>query len=501
MLKSKLIKTLKLLTEKELENFGYYLNCPIYNKDKKLVELLNILAIHHPLYDAEDKLNKNLIFKKIYPDKKRVDSSLRVLMSRLTKLLEEFCTTVILQKDEKLQQRLKLNFLTNRKSELEELQKNIEQHESHAWSGTDALYHQLYLMELYLSKAPIAKNPATKYQSVQSIVNSIDAYCTYLKIRYIVFSLSNGVAATNELVDKNLLQEVTHLTKCLPINEFPFIHLYHQAYLLLTAKEENKDYFDKLFFLFQKYQQIITQQEGLQISMLLIKFCKNKLLAIELLNNSSLLSYEEKLFKLYCIALEKDYLNFKHLPMYFIDIVDLGLSMHKYRWVRNFVKQYATSLTADIRDNLVNLSLTKLHFCQQKYASAQNYLFCNKSYPNDELKLIARILSIKINYELENKTALKQETDALRVYVFRTQKLSISKQKKLNNFIRVVNRLRYVKSLSSLAKAKETIMTPEGITEKTWLLEKIMEVETQLTRKTPKQKKRNSQQANECAAN
>jgi len=483
MFKSKLVKTLKLLNQKELENFGYYLNCPIYNKDGKLIELFNILSAYHPLYDEAKLLNKQLILSKVYPYKECKDSSLRVLMSRLTKVLEEFCMTVSLQKDRKLKERLKLSFLTSRKAELEELQKNIEQHEAQAWTSTNALYHQLGLIELYFSKAATTETVGLRSRDMPSIMNSIDVYCVYLKLRYSVLRLSNSTETTTVVVDEELLKEVRQLIDLLPIDEFPFIHLYEQAYLLLTTHQDSIAHFDNLFALFQKYRSTIAQEEGRQISILLINFFRRRL--DKDVGNAA---NWERLFELYCTVIEGNYLDFKGLPLYFKDIVTVALHLKKIQWTQAFIKRYKDTLSEGVKDCILNTSLAELSFTRKKYASAKGYLSQNDTYPNDVLKMANRVLYIKLNFELKQYTPLRQEIDSLRIYLFRDKKLSDDRRVGLNNFVRFVNRLISVKSLGNLEKLRQTILDKEAVAEKFWLLEKIPIVEQALTKNKRKVK-------------
>ncbi len=87
MYKSKLYKILKVFSTYELEMLNNYINDPNFNKHDKVKELFTYIQLN---FDSLVALEKEKVFKKLFPKEKFNDLKLRHLMSYTLKLVEEF---------------------------------------------------------------------------------------------------------------------------------------------------------------------------------------------------------------------------------------------------------------------------------------------------------------------------------------------------------------------------------------------------------------------------
>ena len=91
---SNLVETLKTFSREEMREFGKFINSPYFLMKKKLSsqvlsKLFGILKKSHPEFRSNE-INKEQVFKKLYPDKEYNDSIMRNLISSLSKLAEKF---------------------------------------------------------------------------------------------------------------------------------------------------------------------------------------------------------------------------------------------------------------------------------------------------------------------------------------------------------------------------------------------------------------------------
>jgi hypothetical protein len=84
-----IIKLLKTFSNKEMKEFREFLESPFFNKRKAVVKLFEVLNQAHPEFEAEI-LSKEIVFSKLFPDKKFNDSTLRVLTHYLYELTEKY---------------------------------------------------------------------------------------------------------------------------------------------------------------------------------------------------------------------------------------------------------------------------------------------------------------------------------------------------------------------------------------------------------------------------
>ena len=86
---SKLIQLLKTFSTQELREFKDFMQSPLFNKNQDLIDFYLYLKKIAPDFPSK-KLDKNAVFKRLYPNKKYADKQMRYLMSFTLKLAEQF---------------------------------------------------------------------------------------------------------------------------------------------------------------------------------------------------------------------------------------------------------------------------------------------------------------------------------------------------------------------------------------------------------------------------
>ena len=99
MVNSKLIKLLKSLSEAEFKGLQVFVQSPAYNTNTNVLRLYRALKKYFPDFESP-KLEKEKIFKKLFPNQAFSDVKLRQLRSKLSKIIEEYLIYLEFQKDE-----------------------------------------------------------------------------------------------------------------------------------------------------------------------------------------------------------------------------------------------------------------------------------------------------------------------------------------------------------------------------------------------------------------
>ena len=101
MLNSKIIDILQTFSHPEFKRFGDFVSSPFHNKNRKLIQLFELLSKFYPAFDGKE-LTKEYLFDKIFGKEKKeyADASIRNLLSDLIILAEKYLSYIAFEKDE-----------------------------------------------------------------------------------------------------------------------------------------------------------------------------------------------------------------------------------------------------------------------------------------------------------------------------------------------------------------------------------------------------------------
>jgi hypothetical protein len=472
MLKSKLIEILKTISFKDLNRLDAYLHLPIYNKNEKVLDLFNIIKQEYPSYGNNTVLEKENIIKQLFPDQQKQDAALRVVMSQLSKLVEDFFTIDCLQEDfEQYRSEIYLKSLVKKglnglfRKELDEaIKKSIEQKEQ----IIPNFLHQHELTKQSFNYNVINNNRLQE-SGLQQVLDSLDVLYIASKLKYACAAL-NRQDVLGEKFNFTLIDEILLLLQQRPDLENNFITIYKNVLNLLKSGDET--YYKKIKQLISKNSDILSDDDKRDIYAWLTNYCTKKI-------KSGQDKYLHEIFDLYKVMLAEQMLlvdNF-FMPNHYKNIVITALKLKEYDWTQDFIYRYATKLPLDIRETVFNYTLAALHFDRKEYDEA---LFClMKINPIDPYYgLNYRALLCKTYYELSEFMALNANLESFRVFVLREKQLSEYNNLSYKNFINVLKRL--IRCKEKKKKTTDNLLTEmssmEPLVHKQWLLEKIQEL-------------------------
>ncbi|MEO6695149.1 MAG: hypothetical protein ABIY50_08940 [Ignavibacteria bacterium] len=98
MLKSSLLEIIRTFTPKELIKFEDFVNSPYFNKNKNVLNLFNEIKKYAPEFKDEN-LDKELVWKKTFPDREYNYGIMKNIIHDLTKLAEQYIKQLKFGKD------------------------------------------------------------------------------------------------------------------------------------------------------------------------------------------------------------------------------------------------------------------------------------------------------------------------------------------------------------------------------------------------------------------
>lgn len=157
----------------------------------------------------------------------------------------------------------------------------------------------------------------------------------------------------------------------------------------------------------------------------------------------------------------------------YYNIVAAGLKTHEYEWVEAFIPGYRNALERRYRDSAYSFNLARLKFARKAFDEALE-LLQHSNYHEPLLNMAAKTIALKIYYAMEEYDVLSAHLEALIKYIRRKPGLGYHR----NNYLQLA---RYTQKLISLnwndktevEALRQKIAAEPALTEREWLLEQF----------------------------
>jgi len=306
----------------KLINFFYqiqpyeFLTLKIYIKEncrnKKSIQLFDIIAKHYPSNLNSITLNKRKVFIKLLPDENYNDNKILKIMSELYRYVEQFIISETIKKDVAYQKLALIQYYFNHSLDTQ-IPQEIKELNIYFKSQKDAtkLYtDKIKLEEIILS---INEKENNRYLSYQALYDSLKNFYDTFFIKVKNLSLIN---LKDDLIENN------------PKNPIYIIHT-KLNYLLLNNDEEHYiDYYNLL----KKYQKEIQPNELKTCIIILVDYCIKKV-------NAKQLAFVLHLFNLFELLIQHQLLledNKTITPAIYKNIITIALRLINYCLLRSF---------------------------------------------------------------------------------------------------------------------------------------------------------------------
>lgn len=463
MINSKLIFILKSLTKKEFKEFELYINSPLFNKNKDVLNLLSILKKNHPLFDNKN-ITHDVIARKMFgkPDTKK----LRYTMTDLSKLAENFIA--FKDYDNSHHQHL-INAYQKRglnKFFHQEIKK-----EKHGYSEQsirdDSFYKNIHDLSEISYRYTLENDNRNIDTQLQELVDHLDLFYLSKKLKYSC-EIINRMNILKVKYDVKLLEYLLNFLKTNPIENSPSIIVYHQVLKTLQNPEQETNY-KKLKSMIAQHLASFEREDQYDLFGYLQNYCIKQI-------NSGNNNYLNELFDNYNTMIKNRVVvkNGNVAQFDFKNIVTVALRVEQYDWTISFIENYQKYLPDNHRENAVTYNKARVNFYTHQYRKCLKELL-TVEFTDIYYSLDSRALLLKTYYELEDFESAISLIKAFKIYLKRDKKISEYQNAAYSGFLKITNQLVNYKLgyKKDLAKIEQAIETSKQVADLTWLNQKI----------------------------
>ncbi len=464
MHKSKLVRTLSILTAEEMKQLLPFLQSPYFNTNSNIVKLYKVLRRYYPDF-VSPKLAKEVVFKKLYPDKEYAHQQLLNLMSEFYALLEKYIVVLQLEKKELAQKKLLVEAYSERSNCYDYFEKKYDllNKQLDSLPFRDAIY---FSKKKELSLMYYA-HPDTSMQvgDKGTLYDAIEYFEAQKKITDI--KLKCALNARLNTVNERQSQSSAGLQL---LSENPLFNLYFQLERLQRSEESVS--IDELVGRFKSCIHLLRNEDKRNVIKILLNH--NNRLANVGFSDYSIISLE-----LYKLGLEHDcFLEHNRMSKnVFTNIVSIGAICGDFSWTENFIKTYQSNLDNNIKVDAVRIGLCVWHFEKKDFEAAIDAALHSFKEPMDVLK--SKLILIKSWFELwlndeSYLDLLNSQLDAIEKYLRRDKYLRVTMKNATFKSISYIRKIiAGVNNEAVTNRLKDEINTDQNLAIKRWLVSKL----------------------------
>lgn len=480
MIKSKVIDALRALDKSELKEFESFVDSPFFNKNKNVSKLFGELRVFYPSFSNEE-LTKEYIYKKILPGKAYNDKTFRNLMSDLLDLFEKFIGYKNFTGEpffEKyntvsgLARRRLINLTESRIKELDKMYENLP------FDGGNVFY-VMHLLEMQKDFLDINKNKMIDLNMKEGeylIYTFLSKYLIF-KMKYLNYLHKSRTEKLSGFIEEfERSMNIDTFMESIEDNashEAEIILIYYYCTKFMSEPEQDI-YYEKVKVLFEKNKHRIDRTEKINIYLTLNTYCIVRI-------RSDIRKYERELFELYLKMFEENLVlgeGEKNLHItIFYNVFLTALRIGELEWSKSFIEENHIKLLPEYRETMYNFAYAYYYFSKKEYERA--LVSINKvNFENYYIKAGARILLLKIYFELNYTESFFSLCDTVKHYLASDKQIPEKLKKTDNEFINLANkiyRFRLERDKYNPADLELEVKSSIPGINKEWLLEKLHE--------------------------
>ncbi len=441
MFRSKIIDIMRTFTPSEVKEFREFIRSPYHNRNGNVIKLYELLRRGFPDFTA-GFLTKEKLFSKLYPGKKFNDTVIRILLSDLSKLAEEYLSFMNISGNEYVMKRHLLKELQIRRIDnlfnivLKETEKIVENKEL----GKEYGFYYRHDLESIKNNFYLARNKqeltgeiiARKGESIicyalidlfiisESILSSKNAY-----------NIEPKVNLTDELLGRTDLEGLLDYIKEYLPGSYPTVALFY--YLYRTIKDiKDEFYLSAARELFRNNINEFNLNEKILIYAKIENCCKEK-------SRSGNDKFVKELFEIYKERISLDLIVLprrKYLNIWdYRDILVTALELKEIGWAENFVNKFSGLLDPIHMENALTYGRAIVNFGNGRYEEAIRDISTVK-YDYFLFKIDMKNLLLKIYYELGYFSEAMDTVDSYRHFLAKNRSVSGSFKKYNMDFVK-----------------------------------------------------------------
>lgn len=464
MLKTRLLTSIKSLPARKKSNFAKFLQSPYFNQRADLLLLFECVL---KAIAKEKTLTKEEVWQTLFSDKIYDAGQLRLLMSYLQKLFEQFIAVENLLV-EKTQIKLQTSawFRENGETKAQEalLKEADKINEKSAYRDANYHYNSFQLQqEKYRIASELKPDKTTDFQRV---IQDLDLAFLGMKLRQSCLLLAHD-RVYNRGFNAGFLEQTFDYLKEQNLLQVPAIGIYYYCYQMLQNPEK-EDHFQAFKKELLDNGHLFRAEEVQGLYLLAINYGIRRV-------NDGHRNYFIDIMDFYREGLAKEYLlqNGVLSRFTYTNIVSVALQIDLSDWAENFIAEWTPRLERRYRERMYSFNRAKIAYHTKDFDAAIP-LLQRANYHDVLLNLGARTLLLKIYYELDEFDLLQSHLDAFNSYLRRKDGLGYHRTN-YRNLIRYTNRLLSLNFMDKEAVQtfRNNVESEEILTEKDWLSEQL----------------------------
>lgn len=461
MKKSKLIDLLGAFSPSEMSRFVDFVASPYFNKNEDLVRFVDLLQQFHPEFPAE-KIEKEKIFKKLFPGQRYDQKELAYTMNYLLKLGEQFLATQhyeslphldsfhLLDEFSKRKLEKHYNFLYNKTEKL--LASNQQTSQDHL------SFYQNYQLAEIASNHFISQSVRKFDPNLQNSADALDEFYFFQKLKYSCEML-NRQAIISGAYQIRFIEEIEQYLLAHDENS-PLITIFLRIYQCLS-NPENETSYEALLKLLKAHASHIDKTLLREIYLHAINYALRKI--------RSSAEYGEKILDLYLEGIENRALfEGEYLSHWtYSNTVKVALRFKSFEWIKDFIDQNKQFLSPQFREDAYHFNLAEIYYRHKNLDKVFDHL--NQVHFSDlHYHFGSRVILIKTYYEQDELEPLLSQLASFSIALRRNKKISGHLKASYLNFCNVLNQI-LRRNRKKRAKVAENIENLTPLAERTWL--------------------------------
>jgi hypothetical protein len=438
MQQSKLVTLLKHLNSRELSRFCDYVHSPFFNKHQESRKLILYLSKYVLNERKQHFLDKERIYKHLYAKSQYNANILNTTVSKLLTLLHDFL--VLTNNEDKSNQHLikVLAELRRRKQnkDYRAILRKIQHSPDSDYQEVEDLYWEKVAYHHELDRQFVTQGGRTYNENLQLKNDNLDLFFITKKLKIACDMVSRNIVIGSNyqyrLVDE--LLEYLDQPGSVYAQE-PTLVIYSGLLRMLLLGQDGDAQFYKVKTSLLEHRATFSKEELKNIYDYLDNYCikrynhsaKKKYL-LEMLDISKYL-VENKINFVDGYLSDGDYKN----------IGNTAINIGEYEWAEQFIEAYQHSVLPKYRQSVYALLKAYLLYATKKYQDALGALH-EVTFENYTYYVAAKMIQMRMYYEIEAGEALHSLSDAFRNYVRRNKQLTSAHKKLYENFILLTRR-------------------------------------------------------------
>lgn len=334
---TKLIALLKTLDDKTIKRFADFVQSPFFNKNKTIIRFCEVVLSFYPEFEPA-KINREKLFKKIYPDKAFHSGTWHNLISDVMALFESFLQQInleLLPVDAELylvnQLIYRKDYKTAEKKLLQLHQNLTTEHQPDAHTYYNQLKINIGLCQIYLATSAFEKYSKIVQNNLQTVALlnwnlSMETKMQALNLLQVARHTPIDLTVLNQIITTFNPNEAT-------TNNNPNLLAYY--YGIAMMEQPNWQNYGLLKQTYELYKSVFTWNIKLNINTLLSNYLKQMQFKQPLTP-----VLHEELFKLYLEAYPDMVAMQGHIPANLFDNIVLeGQKLRSKNWVLEFIAE------------------------------------------------------------------------------------------------------------------------------------------------------------------